>query len=206
MKNRKYLCRVLISILLFVFIAGYLLMFFWPGVWYGDVFLYKKSDNVYAGSTLSQGYTIQRIPTSEGADFIFSVEDKTQQYRILNGAPLQIYENDALVYEGTAVYDGDQYILKATDGNLMEIGTSGVIMVAEDGFPTCSQLVNWSFRERDSIRGNLIIFCILIAVMVLLSLTYILPGLIKSASIKKYLHSVLWIVILILVPLSFLVH
>ena len=177
--------------------------------------MYKKSDGTFAGSDLQHRYIMQRTPVTEGMDFSFTVDEKTEQYRVIHNAEepyLQIYKNNAIVYEGTAVYDGHQYMLKGADNNLIEIGASGVILVTEASFPTYTQLVNWSLIEENDIRGNIVIFYILIAAVALLCLSYLLPKILQASPHSGFAHRakglrpILWGATALLAVLSLIIH
>lgn len=215
MKKNKGLRVILVSILILVLMITYLYVFFLPGVWHGNAFLYKKSDGIYMGSDLKHSFAMQRIPTEKGTDFSFTVDEKTEKYRVVHNAEepyLQIYKNNTIVYEGTAVYNGHQYMLKGADNNLLEMGTSGVILITEESFPTRTQFVNWSLIEGNDIRGNIVIFYILIAAVVLLCLSYLLPRLLQAsphsgfANRAKRLRPILWGATVLLAALSFVIH
>lgn len=208
---------MLFSILFLVFIIIYLFVFFSHGVWHGDTFLYKKSNGLFVGSNIGHNYAMQMTSTTGGMDFSFTVDEKAEQYRVLHNAEypyVQIFKNSMIVYEGHAIYDGHQYILTDADDNLLEIGESGVILITEDSFPTYSQLLNWSLSEEYEIRGNMVIFYILIAVIVFLGLSFFLPKLSQLISrsylackvTQKRLQRILCGAIVILVPLSFILH
>ena len=207
----------MVGIILTILVIAYLLAFFSPGLWYGNTFLQKKSSNTFIGASLSHDYTMQMTAIANGTEFLFTVDKTPVQYRVLHNdnAPwLQIYENNALVYEGTAVYDGNQYMLQDDNGNLLEIDTSGVILKRADSFPTCSQLVNWSLMETYDVRGNAVILYILIAAVALLCLNYVLSKVLHPVSygsptpqtMQKFAQRILCCIILILALLGFFVH
>jgi len=216
MHSKRYLRRIPISILLVVLIVAYLLAFFWPGVWHGNTFLYQKDDSTFVSYSLLRDYTMQKIPTASGTDFSFAVDNKTEQYRVVHNenAPLvQIYKNDIVICEGAAIYDGKQYMLKDDDGNLLEMGTSGVILITEDCFPSCSQLVNWSLIDTYAPRGNFALMYILLIVAVLLCLCYVIPKYSRdyesdkpTTVVHKYLRWSLWAAVVLLALLSLFIH
>ncbi len=214
MNKKKFMIPM--GILLLALIISYVYIFFLPGVWHGNAFLYKKSDGTFAGSDLQHKYVMQRIPTEVGTDFFFTVDGKTEQYRFCYNAEapiLHIYKDGMITFEGNVVYNGSGYMLKDADQNLLEIGVSGVILITEEAFPTYTKLLNWSLSSEEyDIRGNIVIFYILIAAVVCLCLSYLLPRLLQAsphsgfAHRAKRLRPILWGATVILAVLSLIIH
>ncbi len=210
---------IIVGILLFVLVIAYLYMFFLPGIWHGNAFLYKKNAETYTGADFRHNYVLRRSITDESIDIIFTVDEKKVEYQILQNVEIRgrafaivIYKNGRQVVANTPVYDGQYYMLTDSSGNLYEVNSSGVILITGEGFPTYTQIVNWSLQESTVLRGNLQIFYVLIAAVVLLCLSYLLPRLLQAsphsgfANRAKRLRPILWGVTVILAVLSFIIH
>ena len=203
-QTHKHLYTIFVIILL----IAYLYIFFLPGVWYGNTFLYQRSNGTFIGSDIHHNYELQSTQTEKGMDFSFTVDGTTAQYQVIHNEEnphLQIYQNNHLVFEGHAVFDGYRYMLSDDNNNILELDTPE----REDGYPTYTQLLNWSLITAYAIRGNMTLLYILITVSVLLGLSYILPKFLHSAAyqrIQKTVRLILWAAILILIPLSFIIH
>ena len=210
---------IIVGILLFVFVIAYLYMFFLPGIWHGNAFLYKKNDETYTGADFKHNYVLRRSITDESIDIIFTVDEKKVEYQIHQNVEIGgrvfaivISKNGRQVFSNSPVYDGQYYMLTDWSGNFYEVNSSGVILITGEGFPTYTQIVNWSLQESTVLRGNLQIFYILIAAVVLLCLSYLLPRLLQASPHSGFAHKakglrpILWGATVILAVLSFVIH
>lgn len=175
-RNRKHtylFCAFMIMIL-----RLYLCVFFAEGIWYGNTFLYQKSEGLFTGTDLQNKYVLQMAPTHTGMAFSFTVNKKTEQYQIVhNPEPprLQVYRDNTVVFEGTASH-GDQWHLTPSGSSaFIDLGIDGVVYKDKNAFPTYTQLLNWSFLEKISIRGNVTVLYIIIPLVIVFFLLTCFP-------------------------------
>ncbi len=218
----RCISKLFIGLSLLVFLSVYVYVSFLPGVWYQNTFLYKKDDGSFVGSDLHNDYKLQiQSKDQNGINFSFSVNEQEILYRLeqkMEKPFLRIYKNNQLAFEGNAVFNGEQYMLADSAGGLIEIGKTGVILQTDESLPTCSQLFNWYMLTKNDVRGNLMLLSITIGIVVLLIINYWLQKYILARQkerfglrkgIDKVFKAVkvgLCSVIVILIPLSFIIH
>ncbi len=190
--KKKVPFTVIAIILLSALAITYLYLFFSPGLWYGDVFLYKKSAGSYSGWEISGEYVLTTTTTDQGMDFSFAADGKTAQYRLVYSPEehshrdaVYIYKNGTLIFEGHPEFDGKYYWASDKNNQLVDVSTSGLVLQGADGFPTCSQLLNWYFKEDMPIRGNLAFFYVFIAAVTLLCLSYLPKLILRQETVNK---------------------
>lgn len=160
----------------------YILALFLPGLWFGDIFLYKKADGSFAGAKAQNSCRMLRAATSDGAEITFTINGKTNTYKLVRGSQdsLQIYTNGTQTFDGSLYQIGDEYAALSLDNEYdvqVEIVTSNGGQQSAPDFPSSSWLANAAFAERLDTRGQPA-FLIAIAVFaLLLALDIVFPDL-----------------------------
>lgn len=160
LKERKKACILAGAVCFLVVTAVYLYAMFRPGLWYGDTFLHQQKDGSFAGSDEYANYRMNMVSTKKGTEILFSVDETVKQYEVINRSDspaVQIYENDALVFQGDPVSMGDYYLLLDENDSIwggVRIIADGAVHDIEELFPDYSSLYNWSVMEKPEIWGN----------------------------------------------------
>ncbi len=178
-KKRNVVIAICIAAVLFVL---YLCALLRSGVWCGDTFLYKQKNGSFSGSDYYADYEMYIEKTNEKAQITFSVNDETRVYTIeYSGAhDAKIFENDALIFEGEAIKINGEYFLNDKNKNLEPVSVNVVagryVPTNDDLFPSARSLYSWAEGERD-LRGNLVMFFIVILAIAFLALDIVFPDL-----------------------------
>lgn len=160
----------------------YIRALFLPGLWFGDIFLYKKADGSFAGAKAHNSCQMQLAGTDDGAEITFTINGTTNEYLLVRGSQdsLQIYTNGTQTFDGFLYQIGDEYAAFSTNDGYdvqIEIITSDSEQQTVPDFPSSSWLANAAFAEQLDTRGTPA-FLIAIAVCVLLlALDIIFPDL-----------------------------
>lgn len=144
-------CLVLLGVYLFAALR--------PGVWLRDAFLYRQEDGSFSGKDAYGAYTLQLSGTESEAEAVFTLDGETRHYRIeaKDGADVEIYQDGALIFAGSALGDpGDAILWREDDGDLadeVKVIVNGEYQ-KEDLWPSCGWLYNVAVGGRRETRGS----------------------------------------------------
>ncbi len=176
--RHKKLCISVMTVISVALIAVYLRAVFLPGVWHRDAFLYRQADGSFAGSDMYAEYNMNVFPTDSGAEIVFSVNDITKKYLVsysesgIDVNNTEIYENDELIFNGTARDIGGIVMLEDEDGQLIDfitVSAGGIKPTTDELFPGCTKLYTLATALDMETRGNpIMILLILITAVILI--------------------------------------
>lgn len=159
-KEHKRFCIgigvALLSLLFGIYIYALLL----PGLWLRDTFLYKQHDDSFAGSDTYADYKMSVHTSEEGSDIYFSVNEVTRHYQVIDhhsDPTVQIFEDDVLVFRGTAYETESIYLLVDENENLLDairVTVGEVTPTVEELFPSYSWIYYCSATESYETRGT----------------------------------------------------
>ena len=143
-------CLVLLGVYLFAALR--------PGVWLRDAFLYRQADGSFSGKDTYAAYTLQLSGTESEAEAVFTLDGETRHYRIeaKDSAEVKLYQDGALIFDGSALGDpGDAILWREDDGGLadeVKVIVNGEYQKA-DLWPSCGWLYNVAVGGRRETRG-----------------------------------------------------
>lgn len=174
-KNKK-LCIITGIALAVVLLILYLYAMFIPGLWYGDAFLYKQEDGIFAGSDIYADYTMNIKPADYGTDIDFSINDKTNHYQVkydkddLN-RNVEILENGKVICKGQAIGNENNWFViddEMGSSDMISVRVGNEIPTEEELFPNYSRLYNWAVSDKTDTRGEpLMLFVIAFLAIIL---------------------------------------
>ena len=132
-------CLVLLGVYLFAALR--------PGVWLRDAFLYRQADGSFSGKDAYAAYTLQLSGTESEAEAAFTLDGETRHYRIeaKDSAEVKLYQDGALIFDGSALGDpGDAILWREDDGGLadeVKVIVNGEYQ-KDDLWPSCGWLYN----------------------------------------------------------------
>lgn len=179
-QEHKKKCIITGAIIAGILVIVYLYAMFMPGVWHRDAFLYRQKDGSFAGKDTYAEYEMEIVPTDEGAEISFSVDEREMQYRVIGRKgrqDIQIYKNDAMVFKGSPVSMGDHYELLDEEGYLkdaLQITFNNEMPAETELFPNCTQLYNWAVMDDHDTRGNpgMLIYTVIFAGLLALDIAF----------------------------------
>lgn len=185
-KKHKKICMVLGGLLLSILLVLYLYLLFLPGVWLRNSFLIHRDNGYFTCADIHANYKMRITSTDNQTNILFSVNAKSKQYKIINEKNLiNIYEDDNLVFQGSAHRMGDSFWLVDKDVSFEEYFQtsleqetfSQVTPVDEDLFPSYSWLYGLSVMEKYETRGEPSILLIIVLTLLILVLDIAFPDL-----------------------------
>lgn len=171
-----------------IIFAVYLYALFFPGYWYGDVFLYKKSEKIFGQTEVYSGrdavnkadYALYKVKEGNKTKLSFYVNDLERKYEIVSdnsegyNPKVTIHEDGELVFKGT--HGG--FSLLTEDGEFFEdpitFSVSGSDKIPEEElFPSYNWIYDVS-QQRTAIRGNplFLIGIVLFAAVMIVDIAY----------------------------------
>ncbi|MBQ7902061.1 MAG: hypothetical protein IJ365_08890 [Clostridia bacterium] len=175
--RHKKLCSIVLTVLSIVLTAVYLRAVFLPGIWHRDAFLYRQADGGFAGSDAYAEYAMNISTAADGAEIVFRVNDITNRYSIFYSKSgidvnnVEIFENDELIFKGTARDMDGIVMLEDENGQLTDFVTvtvGGVKPEIDELFPGYTKLYTLAADLDMDTRGNpIMILFILIAALIL---------------------------------------
>lgn len=183
-KTHKKLCIWVIAAIAAALVALYLYVALLPGIWHQDTFLYQESDGSFSGKNVYSEYKMNIAQTSSGADVFFSVNDTVREYSIAadeNARTVEIFEDGASVFRGSALVNGDSVMLLDEEDKLADFNvqahTSGEIFTVPDEseqFPSYTSLYTRAICGKVDRRGNLVmaLFAVLLAALLVIDIRY----------------------------------
>lgn len=183
--RHKRLFAVLVAALGAVCAALYLRAMFLPGLWFGDIFLYKRADGSFAGSAGQNSCQMQREGVGNEVQISFTLNGVTNEYELLRGSgdSLTIHTNGAQTFDGTLYQTGGSYMALSSDGSdggIVEITVttqSGAGESEELSFPSSSWLASAAFGEKLDTRGRPVYLLAIVLTAVWLVLDIAFPDL-----------------------------
>ena len=97
-----------------ILILVYFYFLFQTGIWYNDVFLVRQTDGSFKGA----GYALSVTPTPDGTDIVFTANDETRTYSVVNiqNSGVEFYQNGTLTHTMQVEQMGDFFILIDENG------------------------------------------------------------------------------------------
>lgn len=168
-----------------ILILVYFYFLFQTGIWYNDVFLVRQTDGSFKGA----GYALSVTPTPEGTDIVFTANDETRTYSVVNiqNSGVEFYQNGTLTHTMQVEQMGDFFILIDENGEAeLPFRISYSNQNEDDLFPTNHELYGWTREIQTGIRGEpmFLFFAALFGVPLFLDIHY--PDLFFELRYRRY--------------------
>lgn len=159
------LCAVVGSAALLLLLTFYFLTYFSRGIFlssYGQtVFLAQQGGGAFEGRDRYASYRLEKTAGSGETVLRFLVSGIPREYRVISrgdGAQVEIYEDGALAFEGSAQQAGGSFLLQSGDGTWDSFGSITVVMSGnqpepEDLSPSLTTVYRWAVSDSTEIRG-----------------------------------------------------
>ena len=177
-KRHKKPCIIAGIILVVIILIVYLKAVFAPGLWHGNAFLYLQKDGSFEGSDIYAQYKMKLKSARYGADIDFSVNGKTNYYQLkydkgdLN-RNIEVLKNGTSICKGRAIGIENNYFViddKTGSSDIVRVRVGNEVPKADELYPGCSQLYNWSVGEKYDRRGD----CWMLFIIALLAIVLFL--------------------------------